>query len=55
MTMTNGQIDGHMLAERSLKGLNDHNPDAVDDFVAVEDVTTTRSWQTEVKPTAPGG
>jgi steroid delta-isomerase-like uncharacterized protein len=34
--MTDGQIDGRTLAARYLSGLNDHDPDAVDGFVAVD-------------------
>ena len=34
--MTDSQIDGRTLAARYLKGLNDHDPDAVDGFVAVD-------------------
>ncbi len=33
--MTDSQTDGRTLAARYLKGLNDHDPDAVDGFVAV--------------------
>ncbi len=33
--MTDTQTDGRTLAARYLKGLNDHDPDAVDGFVAV--------------------
>ena len=33
--MTVSQSDGRTLAARYLKGLNDHDPDAVDGFVAV--------------------
>ena len=53
--MTDSQTDGRMLAARYLKGLNDHDPDAVDGFVAVDYINTTRSWKTDVKPTAPSG
>src|SRR5215470_6949961 len=35
-TMTDSQTDGRTLAARYLKGLNDHNPDAVDDFLTVD-------------------
>src|SRR5215831_4959642 len=35
-TMTDSQTDGRTLAARYLKGLNDHDPDAVDGFVAVD-------------------
>ena len=34
--MTDSQTDGRTLAARYLKGLNDHDPDAVDGFVAVD-------------------
>jgi steroid delta-isomerase-like uncharacterized protein len=34
--MTDSQADGRTLATRYLKGLNDHDPDAVDGFVAVD-------------------
>src|SRR5262249_24306758 len=34
--MTDTHTDGRRLAERYLKGLNDHDPDAVDGFVAVD-------------------
>ena len=34
--MTDSQTDGRTLAGRYLKGLNDHDPDAVDGFVAVD-------------------
>jgi steroid delta-isomerase-like uncharacterized protein len=34
--MRDGQTDGRMLAERYLNGLNEHDPDAVDGFVAVD-------------------
>jgi len=34
--MTDSQADGRALAARYLKGLNDHDPDAVDGFVAVD-------------------
>ena len=33
--MTDSQTDGRTLAARYLKGPNDHDPDAVDGFVAV--------------------
>ena len=36
IVMTDGQTDGRTLAARYLKGLNDHDPDAVDGFVAVD-------------------
>src|SRR5258708_34626236 len=36
ITMTDGQTDGRTLAAGYLKGLNDHDPDAVDGFVAVD-------------------
>src|SRR5262249_47393034 len=35
-TMRDSQTDGRTLAERYLKGLNDHNPDAVDDFLSFD-------------------
>src|SRR5215472_6227993 len=35
-TMTDSQTHGRTLAARYLKGLNDHDPDAVDGFVAVD-------------------
>jgi steroid delta-isomerase-like uncharacterized protein len=35
-TMTGSQTDGRTLAERYLKGLNDHDPDAVDGFLTVD-------------------
>jgi len=35
ITMAVSQADGRTLAARYLKGLNDHDPDAVDGFVAV--------------------
>ena len=34
--MTHSETHGRTLAERHLQGLNDHNPDAVDGFVAVD-------------------
>jgi hypothetical protein len=34
--MTDGQTDGRTLAERYLKGLNDHSPGAVDGFLTVD-------------------
>src|SRR5262249_38690085 len=34
-TMTDSRTDGRTLAERYLNALNDHDPDAVDGFVAV--------------------
>ncbi len=34
--MTDSKTDGRTLAARYLKGLNDHDPDAVDGFVAVD-------------------
>ena len=34
--MTASQADGHTLAARYLTMLNDHDPDAVDGFVAVD-------------------
>jgi steroid delta-isomerase-like uncharacterized protein len=34
--MTDSQMNGRTLAARYLNGLNDHDPDAVDDFVAVD-------------------
>ena len=34
--LTDSQPDGRTLAARYLKGLNDHDPDAVDGFVAVD-------------------
>ena len=34
--MTDSHTDGRTLASRYLKGLNDHDPDAVDGFVAVD-------------------
>jgi steroid delta-isomerase-like uncharacterized protein len=34
--VTDSKTDGRTLAERYLKGLNDHDPDAVDGFVAVD-------------------
>ena len=34
--MTEADNDGRMLAERYLRGLNDHDPDAVDGFVALD-------------------
>ena len=34
--LTDSQTDGRTLAARYLKGLNDHDPDAVDGFVAVD-------------------
>ena len=34
--MTDSKTDGRTLAERYLKGLNDHDPDAVDGFVAID-------------------
>jgi hypothetical protein len=34
--MTDTQTDGRTLAERYLNALNDHDPDAVDGFVAVD-------------------
>jgi steroid delta-isomerase-like uncharacterized protein len=34
--MNNSETDGRTLAKRYLKGLNDHDPDAVDGFVAVD-------------------
>ena len=33
--MTDTQIDGRTLAARYLKGLNDHDPDAADGYLAV--------------------
>jgi steroid delta-isomerase-like uncharacterized protein len=36
MTMTDTQTDGRTLAARYLTMLNDHDPDAVDGFVAVD-------------------
>ena len=33
--MTDGQTDGRTLAARYLKGLNDHDPDAADGYLAV--------------------
>ena len=36
ITMTDSQTDGRTLAERYLTMLNDHDPDAVDGFVAVD-------------------
>src|SRR6516225_8336226 len=35
-TMTDSRTDGRTLAARYLKGLNDHDPDADDGFVAVD-------------------
>ena len=35
-TASESQTDGRTLAERYLTGLNDHDPDAVDGFVAVD-------------------
>ena len=34
--MTEADNDGRTLAERYLRGLNDHDPDAVDGFVALD-------------------
>jgi len=34
--MTDNDTDGRTLAERYLRGLNDHDPDAVDGFVALD-------------------
>ena len=33
--MTDSQTDGRTLAARYLKGLNDHDPDAADGYLAV--------------------
>jgi steroid delta-isomerase-like uncharacterized protein len=36
ITMTESEADGRTLATRYLKGLNEHDPDAVDGFLAVD-------------------
>jgi len=48
--MTDSQTDGR-TSLRVPEGLNDHDPDAVDGFVAVDYINHNASWKTEVKPT----
>jgi len=51
--MNPSQADGRTLAGRYLAMLNDHDPDGVDGFVAVDYINTIRWWRTDVKATAP--
>ena len=53
--MTDSQTDGRTLAARYLKGLNDHDPDAVDGFVAVDYINHNPFVEDGQKPTAPSG
>jgi hypothetical protein len=55
ITMADSQADGRTLAERYVTMMNEHNPDGVDSFVAVDYINHNRSWRTDVKATGSSG